>query len=288
MDLVALMRAHPELAGFTVMHPLAGMTIDFADPAAVKALNCALLRYWHGISTWDLPAGHLCPPIPSRADYLFHVADLPGIKTRASLARIRMLDVGTGASVIYPLLAASIHGWSSVGTDIDPYVLAWARDLVAANPSVAGKIELRLQPSPQAIFDGVVRRGDAFTLSVCNPPFHSSLEEARAGTERKLRNLGGGRRQKETTLNFGGVSNELWCEGGEVGFIRRMIVESARHPHLCDWFTTLVSKSASLRPLERVLAHVRPRDWRVISMAAGQKRSRILAWTFRDRTSFGG
>ena len=81
-------------------------------------------------------------------------------------------------------------------------------------------------------------------------------------------------------LNFGGRSHELWCDGGEVAFVRRMIAESAARPELCGWFTTLVSKSGNLPEIERALAKVRPAEVRTLVMFAGQKQSRVLAWRF--------
>ena len=51
-------------------------SVDFANPAAVKALNRALLRQDYGLDYWDIPAGYLCPPIPGRADYVHYLADL--------------------------------------------------------------------------------------------------------------------------------------------------------------------------------------------------------------------
>ncbi|HZU52560.1 MAG TPA: RlmF-related methyltransferase, partial [Holophagaceae bacterium] len=80
--------------------------------------------------------------------------------------------------------------------------------------------------------------------------------------------------------NFGGQGAELWCEGGEAAFIVRMIEESARHRDACRWFTTLVSKSANLPTVHRTLRRVEAGDIRTIEMAQGQKKSRIVAWTF--------
>ncbi|MBC8012166.1 MAG: 23S rRNA (adenine(1618)-N(6))-methyltransferase RlmF [Burkholderiales bacterium] len=290
-DFPALIRARPELARLLVPHPVEGQTLNFADPAAVLALNRALLAHHYGVAHWDLPAGALCPPIPGRADYLHHVADLLASTATASEADgkiprgpdVAVLDIGTGASAIYPILGAREYGWRFVGTDIAPASLAWARDLVAANPALAGLIELRLQPQPSAIFEGVVRPGETFAASICNPPFHASAAEAAAGTHRKLRNLAAGhshRSQGQPALNFGGRANELWCEGGEPAFLRRMIAESARRPTLCRWFTTLVSKSAHLPALHEALRAARASEVRVIAMRHGQKHSRILAWTF--------
>ncbi|MCD6347242.1 MAG: RlmF-related methyltransferase [Bacteroidales bacterium] len=45
-------------------------------------------------------------------------------------------------------------------------------------------------------------------LSVCNPPFHASTEEAQAVSVRKLTNLKGEKPTKPV-LNFGGQSNPI-------------------------------------------------------------------------------
>jgi 23S rRNA (adenine1618-N6)-methyltransferase len=134
---------------------------------------------------------------------------------------------------------------------------------------------------PSAIFRGVVPPTEVFDLSICNPPFHASRAEALAGTRRKLTNLSGRDVAKaKTVLNFGGQDGELWCEGGELAFVRRMITESAQMPGICRWFTTLVSKVSNLPLIEQALQAVRPADVRVIAMAQGQKKSRIVAWRF--------
>jgi len=265
-----------------VPHPLGGDTIDFADPDGVKMLNRALLKLHYSVAHWDIPRGYLCPPIPSRADYLHYAADLLSEGVAAAIPRgaaVAVLDIGTGANCVYPLIGSHEYGWSFVGTDVDPVAVDWASQLVAKNPTVAGKIECRLQPAKDAIFKNVVRPGETFALSICNPPFHASAAEASAGTLRKLKNLGGGKPAK-AVLNFGGQSNELWCPGGEETFVRRMIGESAGRPELCVWFTTLVSKRGSLPAIYRELGKARAIDVRTLVMFAGQKQSRIVAWTF--------
>ena len=242
----------------------------------MKALNRALLKAVYGLAHWDLPEGYLCPPIPGRADYVHHLADLLG---GAKGAGVRVLDLGTGANLIYPLLGHAEYGWTFVGTDIDPRALASAAAIVAAN-GLGKAIELRRQADPAKILEGVLRPDDRFDACLCNPPFHASLAEAREGTRRKLRNLGlepGGRKP---ALNFGGQGAELWCPGGELGFLRRLIEESARHPHACRWFTCLLSKSANLPAAEKALRAAKAAEVRILSMAQGQKQSRAVAWRF--------
>ncbi len=281
--MAALVKVQPSLARFLRVAPTGDRTIDFADPEAVKVLNRALLQEVYGIQGWDIPAGYLCPPIPGRADYLHHLADLLGGTTPGDIpqgSKVRVLDIGTGANLVYPLLGHQEYGWTFVGTDADAGALASAAAILERNPSIAAHVSLRRQKDPRLIFEGVVESGERFEACLCNPPFHTSLSEAREGSMRKWRNLGKGSSGAAPVLNFGGKGAELWCPGGEEGFLRRMVEESARVPQLCRWFTSLVSKSSHLPAVKKALHHAGAKDVRVIEMAQGQKISRIIAWCY--------
>jgi 23S rRNA (adenine1618-N6)-methyltransferase len=180
---------------------------------------------------------------------------------------VRVLDLGVGASCIYPLLGTREYDWSFVGADIAPASLDWARRLVAAD-----RIELRLQPDPRKLFATVTAPGETFAASLCNPPFYASAAEAAADTQRKLRN----RAALQHTRNFGGQANGR----DELAFVRRMIAESAQRPTLCRWFTTLVSQSSRLPELKTALTNARAAEVRIIPMQHGQKITRILARRF--------
>ena len=102
-DFPQLIASSPELQTFVHTNKFADESIDFADPAAVKALNQALLRHFYGIAHWDIPAGYLCPPIPGRADYVHYLADLLADGNGGVVPRgpaVRVLDVGMGANCI--------------------------------------------------------------------------------------------------------------------------------------------------------------------------------------------
>ena len=279
-DFPRLVAAHPPLATFVVRSPRDEETIDFADPVAVLTLNQALLKEAYGLQ-WSLPHGALCPPVPGRLDYIHHLADLLGGGDAADAPRgsdIAILDLCAGANCILPLLGASEYGWRYVATEADQASHRWARQIVRLNRPVAGLIEGRYQPDVRACFAHVTTVGERFAACSCNPPFHASHADAAAGSARKRRNLKLSRDAAD--LNFGGGSHELVCEGGEVGFIQRMIAESATRPSLCVWFTVMVSKSANLPVLKRALARTPATYVRTIDMAQGQKKSRLLAWTF--------
>ncbi|MEV3823640.1 23S rRNA (adenine(1618)-N(6))-methyltransferase RlmF [Aeromonas dhakensis] len=281
-DFAALCLRTPELQPFVFVNPYGASTIDFADPAAVKALNKALLALHYGIQHWDLPAGYLCPPIPGRVDYLHRVADLLAESAgKVPTGKgVRVLDVGVGANCIYPLLGAREYGWRFVGSDIDP-VSVKAASLLANSNGLGSQIECRLQGRAGDIFQGIVAPRERFALTLCNPPFHASLAEASKGTERKLRNLGKEVKEKPV-LNFGGQKAELWCEGGEAAFLAAMINQSRAFAEQCLWFSSLVSKKENLPAAKKALTRVGARQVRVLEMAQGNKVSRVLAWTFFD------
>ena len=278
-DFARLVGASPELGPFVLRARHGGASIDFADPAAVVALNRALLAEAYGIRGWDLPPGYLCPPIPGRADYLHHLADLlAGQGQIPRGAAVRVLDIGVGANAIYPLIGHREYGWSFVGTELDDAALTSAARILAANPGLEQAIQLRRQRDRNAIFAGVIQPGERFDLTLCNPPFHGSAQAVREASQAKWRKLGRG--AAGAARNFGGQGAELWCEGGEAGFLRRMVEESVALGPQVRWFTTLVSSSGTLPGLHRLLRQVGARDIRTVAMAQGQKQSRFVAWSF--------
>ena len=89
---------------------------------------------------------------------------------------------------------------------------------------------------------------------------------------------------KKLDKNFEGVSNELWCDGGELRFIQDMIMQSRSFSTQVLWFTTLVSKQSHMRAIHRLLREASVKKVQVIEMGQGQKSSRIVAWTFKDKS----
>lgn len=277
-----LIRINPELKSFVHLNRYNTKTIDFSDPAAVKQLNKALLESDYNISGWDIPDNYLCPPVPGRADYIHYAADLLSElnnKVPPAGSGIKVIDIGCGANCIYPLLGHAEYGWTFIATDIDPLAISNANRIISYN-RLGDMIECRIQRNPLQIFNGVLSTGEKVDFSICNPPFHRSYQEAIQGTKRKWRNLGMGNERRK--LNFGGKNNELWCEGGEEGFIKRMIEESAAVHDQCLWFTSLVSKSSALPFLYKHLRAFNAVEVKTIDMSQGQKQSRILAWTFMN------
>lgn len=277
-----LVDSNPELADYVKMNKFGDESIDFANPKAVKSLNKALLLSFYKIGYWDIPQDYLCPPIPGRADYVHHMADLLQSSNYGNLPvgeKIKVLDIGVGANCIYPIIGVSEYNWSFLGSDIDPVAIEWGNKIISSNPGLESKIELKLQKNPNDYFYGIIRRDDQIDFSICNPPFHASAAEAQSGTKRKLKNL-----SRETPVelvkNFGGQSIELWCEGGEKRFVSKMVRESQKFATSCFWFSSLVSKESNLKSIYEAIKRAGAKNVRTIPMSIGNKTSRILAWTF--------
>lgn len=278
-DLPALCQICPELSAFLLLNPAGEQTVDFSRPEAVKALNKALLAFFYDVKQWDIPDGFLCPPVPGRADYIHHLADLLAETCGEIPRQANILDIGTGANCIYPLIGSHEYGWRFTGSEVHSQALSSAQAIVNANPGLSRQIRLRRQKDPKAILCGIVHKNEVYDATLCNPPFHDSAASAQQGSERKRRNLGLGDRD---ALNFGGQQQELWCEGGEVAFISQMIAESAQFAQQVMWFTSLVSRGDNLPELYRALTRVGAVKVVKKEMAQGQKQSRFIAWTFLD------
>lgn len=279
-DLKRLSKICPELAPHVFKNKFGDDSVDFSNPVSVKLLNKAILMDSYNLSWWDIPDDFLCPPVPGRADYIHYLADLLASPNHGKIPlgqRVKGVDVGVGANCIYPLIGSAEYGWSFVGSDVDQKAIEAGQFILSKNKITT--IELRLQKNSSLIFKDIVKNDELFDFSICNPPFHASALEAAMGSNRKLKNLG----LKKDVLNFGGRGHELWCSGGERAFVGQMIKESAIFPGKILWFTSLVSKRENLAALEVILRDVRAKEVRVVDMLQGQKKSRFLAWSFKNK-----
>ena len=281
-DFKQLIKSHAELAVFVKPNNYGNYAIDFFNPKAVTALNTALLKHFYDIEFWGIPKGYLCPPIPGRADYIHYMADVLAENHQGDIPRgenIKCLDIGVGANCVYPIIGHQEYGWSFIGSDIDAVSVASAKKIIELNPGLQNHITVRLQNNANDIFRGVIKKGEKIDLVICNPPFHSSYDEMQKGSLRKLRHLKK-KQPKKTILNFGGQSNELWCDGGELAFVTKMIRQSKDFARQVTYFSTLVSKETHLKRFYQELKNVKATQIKTINMAQGNKVSRVLVWGF--------
>ena len=274
-DFEVLSKNIPQLKEYIRKNPRGEDTIDFSDNEAVILLNKALLKTFYNIDNWDIPKSFLVPPIPGRADYIHYIAELLEKKDN-----VKVLDIGTGANCIYPIIGSQSYGWNFVASDIDSKSIENAQKIIDANKNLKDKIILKLQKNSDNIFEGIIDKTDRFDLTMCNPPFHSSLEAAIKANERKVSNLNKGNKEIKKGFNFGGQKAELWCNGGELLFLKKMAKESVKFSSQVNWFTSLVSDKDNIKPLGKLLEKLGAKEVKVLEMSQGQKISRVLAWKF--------
>lgn len=268
----------PELESYIFVNDHGIESIDFFDPEAVKLLNKALLMKHYDVTFWDIPQGYLTPPVPGRADYIHHLADLLD-QPRGS--KIRVLDIGVGANCVYPIIGHREYGWTFVGSESDDIAYDNAVQIVKQNQGLSEAIDLRKQENKNRFFQGIIRKEEVFEFSMCNPPFYKSAKEAKAANRKKFRSLNP-KSTRSKNLNFGGQANELWVDGGEEQFIHNMIHESRQFSTSCFWFTTLVSKEGILQSVFKAFKKAKVEEYKTIEMSQGNKKSRFVAWTFLD------
>ena len=213
-DFTLLCQTYPALQQFIRNNKFNNQpTIDFSNSDAVVALNAAILAKDYQIKYWQIPKGYLCPPIPGRVDYIHHLAELlenslNNKKVKQHLHQLNLMessisavDIGTGASCIYPILGQREYNWRFVASDIDPTSVQAASDIIKKNKGLSQAITCRLQPNVESIFKDIIQKDEFYHLTLCNPPFHASVEEAAAGTQRKNKNLKG-KKAVETIKNL--------------------------------------------------------------------------------------
>ncbi|MBB6680823.1 23S rRNA (adenine(1618)-N(6))-methyltransferase RlmF [Aequorivita sp. 609] len=266
-----LIAKHPPLKSFVFENEYGNQTIKFADSQAVKALNTALLKEHFGVNYWNIPENNLCPPIPGRLDYLLHVADLVSEKD------IHLLDIGTGANLIYPILASTHFNWKCTASEVNTDSLSNAQEIIDENEALKN-IVLRHQQFKSNILEHIILPTDAFDVVVCNPPFFKNRTDAEKSNLRKFENL---KLSEDKTQNFGGLSNELWYKGGEEAFIKKMAEESVQFKDQVRWFTSIVSQKENLKNIKRAINKTKPTEVKIIEMEQGNKQSRFVAWTFK-------
>jgi 23S rRNA (adenine1618-N6)-methyltransferase len=318
-DMDRLIAAYPSLEPFvkrTRMGEPCRPTITYSDSDACRALNTALLVADYGVHpkySEILPLDALLPPVPGRADYVHNIADLLALSSPTNRIptgpNIIGMDIGTGASAIYPTLATSLYKWKMIASEINTSSIGSAKQIIEANGHTE-LINVRQQASAKKIFDGVLRTTEKIDFAMCNPPFYPSLEAFQKENARKLKGLAKGGLNKIlpiddikqrndvqgeiTSNNFGGSGSELWCEGGEVAFVKRIIKESKTYSDRCLWFSSLVSRKMNFKRIEGSLFVMgksasgnkqgRPvHEVKKIEFGTGHKSSTILFWTYFDK-----
>ncbi len=155
-----LIKSSPELATFVAPNKYGDNSVDFFNLKAVLALNKALLKHHYKVEFWDIPKHYLCPPIPGRADYIHNIADLlKGDRKEIPKGNnIKGLDIGVGASCIYPIIGNHEYGWSFIGSDTNETAIISAKQIEQRNSNLKSNVEIRRQEQANNFFRGILNQ----------------------------------------------------------------------------------------------------------------------------------
>ena len=300
--------------------------LDFSDPDSVRALTYALLHRDFGL-VLRLPDDRLCPPVPGRVNYVAWVQDLVDSTGEIDFTgqweggwdgdgdgkdgeegegygydpdrNVLGLDVGTGASCVYPLLASALRDrWRFFVTEADAVSRGWAvgnvrrngmegrirfldverRDGLGGKGGKGGKEdgeeewEKAILPAKQLASSGRV-----VDFVMTNPPFYASAAEMADSARRK-------KRPPHSACT--GAEVEMVTRGGETGFVGRMIGESARMPLRkgVQWFSAMLGKLESVGVVVGMLRGQGCTNYAVTEFVQGTKTRRWgVAWSWWGR-----
>ena len=219
----------------------------------------------------DLPSDRLCPPVANRHNYILWLKSLLDSSAYDDVSqKLTGLDIGTGASCIYPLLGCRQRDWSFVGTDIDSKSLEYAKRNVQLN-DLSGRIQLvaRKPGDPMIPTDQVAARID-FTMS--NPPFYESQEDLDQSAKEK---------SWPPLSACTGAPVEMVTTGGEVAFVARILDESLTHRDKIQWYTSMLGKQSSVEILVEKLRYHGISNFAVTEFIQGNKTKRwAIGWGF--------
>lgn len=296
--------------------------IDFRDADSSIALTEAMLEHDFGIHV-SLRNDRLCPAIPNRINYIAWLQEIvdkvqsiaecvshlekngdeerPAKRIKQHPESVRILDVGTGASCIYPILGCALDDWNFIATDIDAESIAAARSIVD-DPSNQGvsqaefthgrrldlqnRIELCLRgdgdsvlPSEEDLkslkLDAIswphLDEGLLYHAVMCNPPFYKDEVEMQHCQDGKVRG------PSAVCL---GSEREMICKGGETAFVTRIIDESVHLQDRVLFFTCTLGKASDIDPIVKRLIEVKAETVMLTEFTQGRTKRWGIAWSF--------
>ncbi|KAH9930660.1 S-adenosyl-L-methionine dependent methyltransferase [Fomitopsis serialis] len=270
-DFVSLADAYPALKPHLIA-TASGVSIDFRDETSQRRLTEALLHRDFSLMI-DVPEVRLCPPVQHRLNYILWLQDVvnatyltePPIHHR----RVTGVDIGTGASAIYPLLGCRVDAqWSFVATDVDEKSLQYAR-LNIQNNNLQDRVSL-VQSDPNG---PVLQHVLVFDFTMCNPPFYGSKEDVKRSAEAK---------EYQPNAVCTGADVEMITPGGEGAFVCKMVSESLELRSRCRWYTSMLGKLSSLTEVVALLRKHQIDNYAITEFVQGQTRRWAIAWSFGD------
>ncbi|RXG69154.1 Methyltransferase-like protein 16 [Armadillidium vulgare] len=289
--------------------------LDFKKSEAVRALTTCLLHKDFGLKV-NIPDNRLVPTLPLRMNYLLWIEDLLNLTChKSSLGKmndnITGIDIGTGATCVYPLLGSKKFGWNFVATETDSVSFDSAMKNVAEN-----ELEKKILVKQSAEFFDIlqndivkeflqnVRRISKETVApeaadsdpssckqeskqesylidftMCNPPFFSSEVEMDTNHNNKKET-----RSQPRSVSTGSAEERV-TDGGEISFVDKLIEKSIQYKDSIKIFSTLVGKKSDVKI---IINHIKEKTKGLnvcvtdTEFCQGRTMRWGIAWSFSD------
>ncbi|KAH1015063.1 U6 small nuclear RNA (adenine-(43)-N(6))-methyltransferase [Dendroctonus ponderosae] len=242
---------------------------DFKDPEALRALSHTLLLKDFHLDVC-IPVNKLVPTIPLRLNYILWIEDLLDFIGR--IDHVEGIDIGTGASCVYPLIAAQKNQWSMLATEADTGSFEQAKQNIVSN-GFQHLVKV-VQVSKDIFLAGAVDADKVYDFCMCNPPFFASTQELHPFFKARTQN------RPHPKNAFVASVHETVAKGGEVDFIQKMIAESTQLKTQIKLYTTMVGQKSSLPALKKCLREAKVHSFKVAEFCQGNTTRWGLAWTY--------
>ena len=223
-----------------------------------------------------IPPDTLCPTVTSRLNYLLWIRD---VISKTNDDTIIGLDIGTGATCIYPLLGCRLFLQARfICTEIDPESIKHASENIARN-GLDGRISL-VPGEPGMVFPDALwaengrSTGGPTDFCMCNPPFYDSHDHFERNTSAK----GGAPSSTLTATN-----SEMITEGGEKAFIKQMLLESLSLESKIRWYTSLCGHLSTVQYIIGEIKRMKISNYLVAEFAQGRTIRWGVAWSFEKQ-----
>ncbi|XP_062617286.1 RNA N6-adenosine-methyltransferase mettl16-like [Saccostrea cucullata] len=271
----ALSLKYPEFAKCVFQDLKGKCHLDYKSPTSLRQLAIALLKEDFDLDV-EMPLNRLIPTIPLRLNYILWIEDI--LKELAQV-KGRGIDIGTGASCVYPLLGCKKNDWSFLASEVDETNFTMAEKNVQRN-NMENKIKVKKVSGETALLELLEDETGDYDFCMCNPPFFADHMEAQAITSSRTDD-----RAEPTSVNTASVGESI-TEGGEVEFIRKIIVESVKLQDRIKIFTSMVGKKTNLPCVKKDLQDHKIPNYQSTEFCQGKTMRWGIAWTFDTNLSF--
>lgn len=264
---------YQELKKFMTIGSKNKLKFDFKNPEALRALTCALLhRYFQKRIT--LPPDRMIPAVPQRLNYICWIEDLVKlIEAQTSDLNVIGIDIGTGASCIFPILSCHRNPtWSFIGVEADAKSFSVALENVQKN-FMDERIRMIKISTEDTLNDILCLSTYPVTFIMCNPPFF----EEEYGVTLEL-NSGRPKSSANTSDKVESVTS-----GGEIAFVGHMLEQSRHLKEEVTIYTSMLGRKQSLTHFKQTLSSLNEDNlsWTWAELCQGKTIRYAIAWSFK-------